>query len=265
MYAFQYHRPETLSAAKELFKQKDDPFYLAGGHTLIPSMKQRLASPSDLIDISGIAELYGVKAADKNIVIGSMTRHGDVADSEEIRNKIPGLAELAGSIGDAQVRSRGTIGGSIANNDPSADYPAAILGLGAVIYTDSRTIKGDEFITGMFETSLDEGELITKLEFPVPDQSVYVKFDNAASRYAVVGIFISVIRGQVRIGVTGAAPSAFRLTEYEKALTASFSVEAIRDLKVDSSNLNLDLHASAEYRAHLTHVMTRRAVESLAG
>lgn len=263
MYAFQYHRPETVSAARELYQIKDDALFVAGGHTLLPSMKQRLSSPGDLIDISGINELYGIKPGSGNIVIGAMTPHADVAGSAEVSERIAGLAELAGSIGDLQVRNRGTMGGSIANADPAADYPAAVVGLGATVYTDSRAIPGDEYFTGMFETALEEGELITRVEFPVPDQSVYVKFANPASRYAIVGVFMSVTKGHVRVGVTGAAACAYRLTESEQLLTENLSVDALGNSHVDASGLNADLHASAEYRAHLLMVMVKRAVARL--
>ena len=264
MYDFNYHKPSSLDEAKQLFSELDDASYLAGGHTLIPSMKQRLAAPSDLIDLSGIGSIRGISRSDDGIAVGAMTCHDDVATSSVVVDAIPALAKLAGGIGDAQVRNRGTIGGSVTNSDPAADYPAAVLGLGATIHTTGGDLAADNFFIGMFETAVDEGEVLTSVTFPVPDAASYIKFPNPASRYATVGVFIARFGNEVRVAITGAAASAFRWTEAEIALGADFSVAAIDSLKMPRDNMNDDLHASAEYRAHLCGVMTKRAVEALA-
>lgn len=265
MYEFNYHRPESVAEARQLFTELEDPSFLAGGHTLLPSMKQRLAAPSDLIDLSAIAVLSGIKEADGEIVIGAMTCHDDVATSTIVASGIPALAKLAGGIGDAQVRNRGTIGGSVTNADPAADYPAGLLGLGARVRTTVGEIPADEFFMGMFETALPEGELLEAVIFPVPESSVYMKFPNPASRYATVGVFVAKTADGIRVAITGASPSAFRWHEAEAALMSDFSAGAIAGLSLSASGMNDDLHASAEYRAHLCSVMTRRAVADLAG
>jgi carbon-monoxide dehydrogenase medium subunit len=264
MYAFEYHRPASLKDAAAMLGQAEDGKLMAGGMTLIPTLKQRLAQPSDIIDLGKIAELRGIRRDGSNLVIGAMTKHAEVAASNEVRGAIPALADLAEGIGDPQVRNRGTIGGSIANADPAADYPAAVLGLGATIQTDKRQIKGDDFFTGLFETALEPGEIITAVSFPIPEKAAYVKFPNPASRYAVVGVFVARTGGGVRVAVTGAGPSVFRVTEMEQALGSNFSPDAIKGVKVPTDGLNSDIHASAEYRAHLVNVMARRAVTACA-
>jgi aerobic carbon-monoxide dehydrogenase medium subunit len=260
MYDFHYHRPKTLADAVNLLKGKDEARPMSGGMTLIPTLKQRLAKPSDVVDLGGIKELAGIKVEGNNVVIGGMTRHADVASSADVKGAIPALAYLAGHIGDPQVRNRGTIGGSIANNDPAADYPAAIVGLNATVHTNQRTIAADDFFTGMFDTALNEGEIITEVRFPKPDKAGYAKFPNPASRYAIVGVMVAQTGGGVRVAVTGAGPCVFRLPEFESALARNFSADAIKGLSVKPSGLNSDIHASAEYRAHLVGVMARRAV-----
>lgn len=263
MYDFNYHRPDSLEEAQKLFSAAEDGVYLAGGHTLLPSMKQRLAAPTDVIDLGAISSLSGIENTDAGVKIGALTLHEEVATSEVVRSGIPALAQLAGMIGDAQVRNRGTMGGSVANSDPAADYPAAVLGLGASITTDKRSIEADEFFLSMFETALDEGEILTTISFPAPDAAAYVKFPNPASRYATVGVFIARFGDAVRVAITGAAPSVFRCSEMEAALAADFSGTAIAGISLDPDMMNSDLHATAEYRAHLCTVMARRAVEKL--
>lgn len=265
MYQFTYHRPASLADAEKLFTGADDPKFLGGGQTLIPTLKQRLASPSDVIDLAAIRELSGIVAAGGAVAIGAATRHADVAASAEVRKAIPALADLAGWIGDPLVRHRGTIGGSIANADPSADYPAAVVALNATIHTTKRAIAADAFFTGMFETALQPGEIVTKIVFPVAEKAGYEKFRNPASRYAIVGVFVARTASGVRVAVTGAAPSVFRQTEMETALANSFTPEAIAGIKVSADGLNADLHATAEYRAHLVTVMARRAVARALG
>ena len=265
MYEFSYHKPTSIESARQLFETLDEPSFLAGGHTLLPSMKQRLAAPSDLIDLSAISELSGISEENGQIVIGAMTCHDDIATSSIVGSSIPALSQLAGGIGDAQVRNRGTIGGSVSNADPAADYPAGLLGLGARIDTTVGEIFADEFFTGMFETSLPEGELLKSIAFPIPDTAAYLKFPNPASRYATVGVFVSKTNDEVRVAITGAAASVFRWREAEAALLSDFSAGALSGLSLDASEMNDDLHASAKYRAHLCSVMTRRAVAGLTG
>ena len=264
MYEFNYHRPGTLEAAAAALAAAEDGQVLAGGQTLIPTLKQRLASPSDLIDLGSIAGLDGVRREGDAIVVGAMTRHADVASSSEARSAIPALAALADGIGDPQVRNCGTIGGSIANADPAADYPAAVVGLGAEVRTDRRTIAGDDFFTGLFETALEDGEIIVSVRFPAPRRAAYAKFPNPASRYAIVGVMVADTGSGVRVAVTGAGDRVFRAGAMEAALGGNFSADAIRDTSVPSDGLNEDLHASAEYRAHLVGVMARRAVVAAA-
>jgi carbon-monoxide dehydrogenase medium subunit len=260
MYNFEYHRPASLEEAASALSSGDDPKIVAGGMTLVPTLKQRLAMPSDLVDLGGIAEIKGVCEEDGAVVIGAMTTHAEVASNETVKAKIPALAALAGGIGDPQVRNRGTIGGSIANNDPAADYPSAVVGLGATVRTNKREITGDDFFTGMFETALEDGEIIVSVSFPVPEAAAYQKFDNPASRYAIVGVFVAKTGGGVRVAVTGAGPCVFRSSEMEEALSGSFSADAISGISVAADGLNSDIHASAEYRGHLVGVMARRAV-----
>jgi len=265
MYEFNYHRPATLEEAKQILSASDDATLLAGGMTLLPTMKMRLARPSDLVDLSGIDDLTGITDTGDAIVVGAMTRHADVATSDVVRTAIPALADLADSIGDAQVRNRGTIGGSIANSDPAADYPAAVLALNATIRTDQREIAADDYFRGMFETALNEGEVVVSIAFPKPKQAAYAKFPNPASRYAVAGVMVANTADGIRVAVTGAGACAFRAGDFEEALTASFSAESIAGLAVDATNLNSDIHASAAYRAHLVGVMTARAVKAISG
>ncbi|MCP5149551.1 MAG: xanthine dehydrogenase family protein subunit M [Ectothiorhodospiraceae bacterium] len=260
MYSFNYRRVSSVDEAVAALGKAEDGKLMAGGMTLLPTMKQRLAQPSDLIDLSGVGALAGIKREGNRIVIGAMTRHADVADSAEVRSAIPALAHLAGRIGDPQVRNRGTIGGSIANADPAADYPAAVVGLGATVHTNQREIAGDDFFTGMFDTALEDGEIITAVSFPVPEKAAYVKFPNPASRYAVVGVMVARTGGGVRVAVTGAGPSVFRVPAMEAALAKSFSAAALDGITVAADDLNTDIHASAEYRAHLVGVMAARAV-----
>ena len=260
MYAFTHYRPTSVNAAvAEL--AREDAKLLAGGQTLIPTMKQRLASPAAIVDLSRIAELAGIKREGDAIVIGAMTRHADVATSEVVKAAIPALATLAGGIGDPAVRNRGTIGGSLANNDPAADYPAGALALSATIVTNKRQILADNYFTGMFETALAADEIITQVKFPIPQKAAYMKFPNPASRYALVGVFVAKGPGGVRVAVTGAGSSGvFRVPEFEKALAVNFSPAAIDGHKVPASGLSSDLHADADYRSHLIGVMAKRAV-----
>jgi carbon-monoxide dehydrogenase medium subunit len=260
MYKFAYHKAKNVKDAAALLKKAGDAKLLAGGQTLIPTLKQRLASPAALVDIGGIKDLSGIELKGKNLVIGATTRHAEVATSKTVQKAIPALAALAEAIGDPAVRNQGTIGGSIANNDPAADYPAACLGLGATIVTSKRKIEADKFFKGLFETALGDDEIITEVHFPVPKHAGYAKFPNPASRYAMVGVFVSQ-NGGVRVAVTGAGEGGvFRVAEMEKALEKNFSAKALDGIAVKPKGLNSDIHASAEYRAHLIGVMAKRAV-----
>jgi aerobic carbon-monoxide dehydrogenase medium subunit len=266
MYAFTLQRPSSVRQAANLLAKSEDAKLLAGGQTLIPTMKQRLASPASLIDLSLIEGLSGIELRGRSIVIGAMTRHAEVADSPVVQENLPALAELAGEIGDPHVRNMGTIGGSLANNDPNADYPAGALGLGATIVTNKRRIAADEFFTGMFETALGADEIITKVMFPLPKKAAYVKFANPASRYALVGVFVSKRGREIRVAVTGAgANGVFRVTAFEEALQRRFGPKSLDGLSVPATGLNSDIHGSAEYRAHLIGVLARRAVAAAAG
>jgi aerobic carbon-monoxide dehydrogenase medium subunit len=260
MYNFDYVRPASLKEVESALKGASDPKILAGGMTLIPTLKQRLASPDKLVDLGGIGDLKGIKVTGDTVTIGAMTTHGAVAASKEVAKAIPALAVLADGIGDPQVRNRGTIGGSISNNDPAADYPAALVGLGATIETTKRKIAADDFFTGLFETALEPGEIVTSVSFPIPEKAGYSKFPNPASRYAVVGVFAAKTKSGVRVAVTGAGPCVFRVAEMEKALGAKFSPDAVASIKVAAKDFNSDIHASADYRAHLVTVMAKRAV-----
>jgi carbon-monoxide dehydrogenase medium subunit len=261
MHAFKYHRPSSTKDALSLGKNEEAK-YLAGGQSLVQAMKLRLSSPTDLVDLGTIKELAGIKASANGVEIGAMTRHADVAGSPEVKKAIPALAALAGIIGDRQVRHMGTMGGSLANSDPAADYPAAVLALGATITTNKRKIEADSFFKGLYETALEPGELITSVAFPAPKRAAYMKFKNPASRFAIVGVFVADFGGgKVRVGVTGAGPCAFRQPDMEKALAAKFAPESVANIKVKPDGLNNDLHASPEYRAHLITVMCKRAVE----
>ncbi len=262
MYDFTYHRPDTLDKARSLLGQSDDGKLLAGGQTLLPTMKQRLAGPSDVIDLGGIAELSGITQADGLVTIGAGTCHAEVAASAVVRAAIPALADLVQQIGDPQVRNVGTIGGSIANNDPAADYPAAVLGLGATVVTTTREIAADDFFLDMFETALADDEIITAVRFPVPQAAAYQRFMQPASRFALVGVMVARTGGGVRVAVTGAGPCVFRVGAMETALTGNFSAESLAEISVPAAGLNSDIHGSAEYRAHLVGVMARRAVQA---
>jgi carbon-monoxide dehydrogenase medium subunit len=260
MHNFNYHRPTNVADAVKSLAGASDGKILAGGHTLLPTMKQGLASPSDLIDITGIAELKGIKMDGNNLVIGAATPHAEVAKSSTVKSAIPALAALAECIGDAAVRNRGTIGGSISNADPAADYPAALVGLGATVLTNKRKIAADDFFKGLFETALEAGEIVTAVSFPKPEKAGYAKFPNPASRYAMVGVFAAKTGGGVRVAVTGAGPSVFRVKEMETALGSKWAADAVGGVKVAAKGLNNDIHGSAEYRAHLVTVMAKRAV-----
>jgi len=260
MYNFNYHRPSSVADAAKSVQAASEGKLVAGGMTLIPTLKQRLAKPSDLVDLGGIAELKGIKKDGNSIVIGAMTKHVEVATSDVVKGAIPALAALAAHIGDPAVRNRGTIGGSIANNDPAADYPSAVMALGATVITNKRKIAADAFFKGMFETALEPGEIITAVQFPIPEKAAYAKFPNPASRYAIVGVFVAKTGAGARVAVTGAGPSVFHQKEMEAALTKSFTPDAVANIKVPAAGLNGDIHASPEYRAHLVTVMAKRAV-----
>src|SRR5450631_3042833 len=263
MYEFKYHRPATVRQAANLLIKNEDAKVIAGGHTLLPVMKQRLASPPHLIDLSHIEGLDGIEMKGRSLVIGATAKHADVATSAIVREAIPALAELASLIGDPAVRHKGTIGGSLANNDPTADYPAACLALGATIVTNKRRLKPEEFFQGLFTTALESDEIITRVMFPVPKKAAYIKFRNQASRYALVGVFVAKRPSDVRVAVTGAgSEGVFRVAAFEEALKKRFSPKALEGLSVPAEGLNSDLHGSAEYRAHLIGVLARRAVEA---
>lgn len=262
MYTFFYQKPSSVADAVAVLTGDDDAKAVAGGMTLIPTLKQRLAQPSALVDLGSVPGLTGIHRDGDALVIGAMTTHAAVAADATVRSALPALAALAGGIGDPAVRHRGTCGGSVANADPAADYPAAVVGLGATVITDRREIAGDDFFTGLFETALEPGELITALRFPLPKRAGYAKFRNPASRYAVVGVMVAETAAGVRVAVTGAGPSVFRVAAMEQALNASFTAAALEGISVDAGDLNTDLHASAEYRAHLVTVIARRAVEA---
>jgi carbon-monoxide dehydrogenase medium subunit len=266
MHEFNYHKASSVADAAARIASSSDGKLLAGGQTLIAAMKMRLAAPADIVDLGGIADLRGIKVEGGGIVVGAMTTHAEVAASKDVQKAIPALAVLAGSIGDRMVRNMGTLGGSVANNDPAADYPAALVALGATVITSRRKLAADQFFTGMYETALETGEIITSVSFPVPKRAGYMKFKNPASRYAMVGVFVADTASGVRVAVTGAGPSVFRVADMEKALAKSFSPDAAANVKVSANGLNTDIHASAEYRAHLVSVMAKRAVEqALAG
>ena len=258
MKSFSYHSVKSLKEAKKIASGKSA--FLAGGMTTIPAMKLRLASYSDIIDIKNIKELNGIKVSSKSLRIGAATKHADVASSKEVKKAINSLSNLAEGIGDPQVRNRGTIGGSIANNDPSADYPSACLALNATIHTSERKIEADKFFKDMFETALKKSELITEVEFQVPDKSCYVKFPNPASRYAIVGVYIAKYKNSVNVAITGAQSGVYRSREIEDALKSNFSSSSIDKVKIKSSGLNSDIHASSNYRAHLIKILAKRAV-----
>lgn len=259
MYDFAYHKPASVADAVKLLADPDAKA-VSGGHTLLPALKHRLNKPTALVDLSGIAELKGIKRVGNAIVIGALTRHVEVATSAEVKAAIPALAYLASHIGDVQVRNRGTIGGSVSNNDPAADYPAAVLGLGATVHTSSRKIAADDFFLGMFTTALEPGEILTAVEFPIVEKAGYAKMKNPASRYVMAGVFVSKAGGAVRVAVNGAGPCVFRQPAMEAALAANWSADAVANIKQAPDDLNSDIHGSAEYRAHLVTVMAKRAV-----
>ena len=259
MYAFELTRAKTVAEAAAALA-KSGGKALAGGQSLIGAMKLRLAQPGTLVDLSGIAELKGIKKEGDAIVIGAMTRHAEVAASAVVKSALPALAALAEGIGDRQVRNMGTLGGSLANNDPAACYPAAVLALGATVHTNKRKIGADDFFKGMFETALAEGELITAVSFPIPEKAAYVKFPNPASRFALVGVFVAKTGRGVRVAVTGAASAVFRAKALEDALGKSFTADAAKAVKMSATGMNADLHGSPEYRAHLISVVAARAV-----
>ena len=258
MYSFEYQRPADRAAAAAAIQ--GDARYLAGGQSLVQAMRMRLSSSERLVDLGGVADLKGIKVDGGNVVIGAMTTHATVARSDEVQKAIPALAELAGGIGDQMVRNMGTLGGAIANADPAACYPAAVLGLGATVQTNKRTIPGDAFFTGLYETALQPGELITAVSFPIPQKAAYIKFKQPASRFALVGVFVSQGAGGVRVAVTGAKSSVFRAKAIEDALKASFTPQAAKAVAVPATDINSDLHGSAAYRAAMISVMASRAV-----
>ncbi|KRB97876.1 carbon monoxide dehydrogenase [Hydrogenophaga sp. Root209] len=263
MYAFTLEQPKTLADAKRLTAGGAQA--LAGGQTLIASMKQRLMRPENLVDLGGVAELRGIKVDGQNLVIGAMTCHQDVANNADVRKHIPGLAALADGIGDRQVRAMGTMGGSVANNDPAACYPSAVLGLGATVVTDRRQIAADDFFQGLYTTALEPGELITAIRFPIPSKAAYAKFRQPASRFALVGVFVALTPGGPRVAITGTGNGVFRHQGLEAALAKSFTPEAVKDVQIDASEISGDLHASAAYRAHLITVQTQAAVRQANG
>lgn len=262
MYGFEYRRPTSLAEAVSMLRDAEEGKLLAGGQTLLPTLKQRLARPTELIDLSQVPELKGIREEGDAVFVGAFARHADVAAGDVVTRRIPALADLARQIGDRQVRALGTLGGSVANADPAADYPAAVVALKGTVTTDRREIAGDDFFTGMFETALDEGEVVTGVRFRVPDKAAYAKFRNPASRYAVAGVFVARFGSEVRLAVTGAASSVFRVPAMEAALAADFRTAALDGVTVSADDLNGDIHASAEYRAHLVAVMAKRAVQA---
>ena len=261
MYAFTFLRPTTVRQAVNLLAKHEDAKLLAGGHSLIPVMKLRLANPPVLIDLSKVEGISGVELKGRSIVVGAMAKHVDVANAAAAKENLPALAEVPGSIGDPHVREAGTIGGSVANNDPNADYPAACLGLGATIITSKRKIASDDFFTGMFSTALEPDEIITKISFPIAKKAAYQKFKHPASGFALVGVFVSKRGSDIRVAVTGAGSNGvFRVKEFEEALKKRFAPKSLEGLSVKPDGLNSDIHAGAEYRAHLICVLARRAV-----
>jgi len=265
MYNFTYHSPSTVRQAINLLSKLEDPKLLAGGQTLLPVMKQRLANPKNIVDLSRVEGLSGIELKGRSVVIGAMTRHVEVATSPIVQEHLPALAALAEEIGDPHVRNMGTLGGAVAHNDPNGDYPAACLGLGATIVTAKRRIKADEFFTGMMETALEPDEIVTKVMFPLVKKAAYVKFANPASRFALVGVFVSKRGPEIRVAVTGAGESgAFRVAAFEEALQKRFAAKSLEGLTVPPTGLNSDIHGSAEYRAHLVGVLARRAVAAAA-
>ena len=259
---FTYHRPDSIKAAVERLRANGDARFIAGGQSLLGAMKLGLAAPAELIDLAHVRDLAGINVDGNTLRIGAMTTHAAVAASSDVRSRIPGLARLAEGIGDPAVRTRGTIGGSLANNDPAACYPAAVLGLGATVETDRRKIAGDDFFRGLYETALAPDEMIVAVHFPVPQSAAYAKFEQAASGFALVGVFISRGAQGVRVAVTGAKACAFRVKVLEQALAKDFSPKACDGVTISADGMNRDIHASPEYRAHLVGVLTKRAIEA---
>jgi aerobic carbon-monoxide dehydrogenase medium subunit len=260
MYDFAYHKPSSIADAAKLLAADPDAKAVSGGHTLLPALKHRLNKPTSLVDLSGIAELRGVRREGNAIIIGALTRHVEVANDATVKGAIPALAYMASHIGDVQVRNRGTMGGSVSNNDPAADYPGAVLGLGATVHTSKRKIAADQFFLGMFTTALEADEILTAIEFPIPEKAGYAKMKNPASRYVMAGAFVSKGPMGVRVAINGAGPCVFRQADMEKALAANWSPDAVAAVKQAADGLNSDIHGSAEYRAHLVTVMAKRAV-----
>jgi aerobic carbon-monoxide dehydrogenase medium subunit len=265
VYSFNYVKPGSLSEVSAFLKANPDAKALAGGMTLIPTLKARLAQPSHLVDIAGIQELKGIESKGNALVIGATTKHNEVMRSDVVRKAIPALAYVAEHIGDPAVRNCGTIGGSVANNDPAADYPAAVLALNATITTNQREIAADDFFQGLFTTALEPGELIVRLSFPVPKRAAYEKFAHPASGYAMTGVFVAETASGVRVAVTGAGPGVFRWNEAEAALGKNVAVDALAGMSVPAAELNEDIHGSREYRANLVSVLAKRAVAKMTG
>ncbi len=259
MHDFAYQKPSSIADAAKLLADPDAKA-ISGGHTLLPALKHRLNKPSVLVDLSGISEMRGISRTGNAIRIGALARHIEVQDNAEVQKAIPALAYVAEHIGDIQVRNRGTIGGSVSNNDPAADYPAAVLGLGATLHTSKRTVHADAFFLGMFTTALEQDEILVAVEFPIPDKAGYAKMRNPASRYVMAGAFVSKGPQGVRVAINGAGPCVFRQSAMEAALSANWSPDAVAGIQQDADGLNGDIHGSAEYRAHLVTVMAKRAV-----
>lgn len=265
MHPFTYHRPASIDAAAALLAGNEGASIVAGGMTLLPTMKLRLAQPAALVDLGGIDGLKGIRDLDDRVEIGAMCSHAEVAASDIVRSKLSVVSVMAAQIGDPQVRNRGTIGGSVANNDPAADYPAAVLALDGVVVTNRREIAADDFFLGMFDTALEANEIIVAVRFPAPARAAYAKFSNPASRYAIAGVMVAETAGGIRVAVTGAGPGVFRPKDMEAALRQKFSAASLDGCNVDADALSTDMHADQDYRAHLVRVMARRAVEAAGG
>jgi carbon-monoxide dehydrogenase medium subunit len=262
MRSFEYHRPQSVADAVALLRANEAAKLLAGGQSLLPVMKLDLAAPSDVVSLAGLRNLKAIRSEGDTLVIGALATHDEVANSEEVRRRIPALADLAGGIGDAQVRNRGTIGGSVAHADPSADYPAAVVALGATVETDRRRIAADDFFLGFFQSALEPDEIVTAVHFPVPERAAYAKFPHPASKYAVAGVFVAKTGGGVRVAVTGAGTRVFRLSALESALASNFSPDAVTGGMVDAGDLRQGGESSPEYLAHLVTVMAKRAIQA---
>jgi carbon-monoxide dehydrogenase medium subunit len=262
MYQFEYHMPKNLAEALDLLARDADAKLLAGGQTLLPTLRQRLAAPSALVDLAGVSELSGISTKGELLSIGAMTRYIEIVESPLVQTALPSLSRAVALVGDPLVRNRGTIGGSLANNDPTADLTAAVLAMNAILVTDRRSISADEFFVDLFETALEQGEILVRIEFPLPSRAAYIKFRNPASRYALVGVFVAEVGGGVRLAITGARAKVFREHTFEAALQTEFSPLAVKGLEVETTGLIDDLHASAEYRANLISVLARRAVSA---